>query len=505
MTDGAGARRLPRARHSLRRRIALTFAGAVVVTALTLTLSAYLITRNAQEGEAVDKALTQSRFNLYLADSVLPASPEPDDFSALLEAFAIRGDFETLILAGDETYVSGPQVGSHLITPELAARVAEGRLGYQMIEVGGGPALAVGGELREGDITSYFFYPQDDRLADLARLGTVLVIAGAVLAGLGAAAGYLLARRVLRPVRDAGKAAALMAQGDLDIRLPEGSDEFGTMNASFNRMAENLRGRMTDLEEGQARERRSVADVAHELRTPVAALVGEVSLLMSRLEADPAAASPEVARLATLLAGDVGRLRRLVDDLLEISRLDAHAVEAFIEPVDLIPFLDQVVGTHGWASAVSISRAEGGESTVVRADKRLLERIIVNLLQNALQHGAPPVQMEVVPGVTAGSMDGAAGAGGEAFIEVIVTDSGPGIPPERLPHLFDRFYKSDPSRSSGRGSGLGLAIARANARLLGGELTAEGAAPPGWDARSATGPGATFILSLPSARAFPEP
>ena len=140
-----------------------------------------------------------------------------------------------------------------------------------------------------------------------------------------------------------------MSQGDLDIRLPAGSDEFGVLATSFNRMAENLQTKMLDLEAGQARERRFVADVTHELRTPVSALVGEASLLKTRVEADPAACSPEVTRLVEMVSTDITRLRQLVDDLLEISRLEAQAAETVIEPVALGTFLDQLVRAHGWS------------------------------------------------------------------------------------------------------------------------------------------------------------
>ena len=109
---------------------------------------------------------------------------------------------------------------------------------------------------------------------------------------LGALAGYWLARRLVAPIGVASIAAERMSRGDLGIRLREGSDEFGVLAGSFNRMAENLQAKMDDLEAGQARERRFVADVAHELRTPVSALVGEASLLRARLEAEPGPAHP---------------------------------------------------------------------------------------------------------------------------------------------------------------------------------------------------------------------
>jgi two-component system sensor histidine kinase MtrB len=111
---------------------------------------------------------------------------------------------------------------------------------------------------------------------------------------------------------------------------------------------------------------------------------------------------------------------------------------------------------------------------VLRTDKRRVERILVNLVENAFHHGSPPVWIELRHAAE--------------VIEVTVTDSGPGIPPPHLAHIFDRFYKADPSRSTSRGSGLGLAIARENARLLGGDLKAE----------NAPGGGARFVLSLPA-------
>lgn len=320
----------------------------------------------------------------------------------------------------------------------------------------------------------------------------MLITAGVLLAVFGAIAGFFLARRLLLPIRRASRAALQMSRGDLDIRLPSGSDEFGLLAQSFNQMAGNLQAKMLDLEAGQARERRFVADVTHELRTPIAALVGEASLLKTRLEAEPGACPPEVERLAEMVSTDIARLRRLVDELLEICRIDAQAAESVIEPVEVGAFLRQLVDAHAWSESVSVARvlaepeADAGEAQrsthVALADKRLLERIVVNLIENALTHGSAPVSLE--SRVTRPSSSERRG-----LVSVAVTDSGSGIPIEDLPHIFDRFYKADPSRSSGRGSGLGLAIARENARLLGGDLTAANI-PRG---------GARFVLTLPLA------
>ena len=481
-------------RRSLRRRVALAFAAAVAVTALGLSLSAYYSTKIAQQDDALQKALSQSRFNFGLADTVLPSIPTDDDNIRLLNRLLIRGDFSTLIDTGTKTFNGGAQfVALSLISPELRAAVSAHRIAYQNLLVGGDPSIVVGGQVRASGLQLYFFYSQKTRLAELRGLRTILLAAGAILVVLGAFVGSFLARRLFRPVGAASVAAAHMSEGDLDIRLPAGSDEFGVLAASFNRMAENLQAKMGDLEAGQARERRFAADVTHELRTPIAALVGEASLLKAKLEALPdGTVTPEFKRVAQLVTTDIARLRLLVDDLLEISRLDAGAAELVMEPVDLREFLERVKAAHGWPREVEIlssptkpratekpgttppdDSASTSHPLVFQADKRRLERIMVNLVENSLRHGIPPVQVE-----TWSSSD-------EVFVSV--TDHGAGIPTEHLPHIFERFYKADPSRAASRGSGLGLAIARENARLLGGELTA-GAAPGG---------GARFLLALP--------
>ena len=187
-----------------------------------------------------------------------------------------------------------------------------------------------------------------------------------------------------------------------------------------------------------------------------------------------------------LIETDIGRLRQLVDDLLEISRLDARAVDAVIEPVDLVQFVGQLVRAHGWSDAV---QAIGREANVFAdTDKRLVERIVVNLVQNALHHGAPPIIVEVRS--LSAVFDAEKAAQPEAaLVQVAVADNGPGVPAEHLPHIFERFYKADPSRSFAGGSGLGLAIARENARLLGGDLVAENLPERG----------VRFVLTLPAA------
>jgi two-component system sensor histidine kinase MtrB len=234
-------------------------------------------------------------------------------------------------------------------------------------------------------------------------------------------------------------------------------------------MADALEAKIADLSEAQAREQRFTSDVAHELRTPVTALLAEASLLREHVGRMP----EEARRPAELLIQDVGRLRRLVEDLMEISRFDAGSEAVHAESVRLSDLADAVVRSRGWDARVRIDGA-----AVLRTDPRRVERIIANLVGNAIEHGGGEADVLIRSG------------GGQASIEV--SDHGPGIAPNDLTRIFERFAKADASRA-GAGSGLGLAIARENARLLGGDI----------EARSGPGSGATFTVRLPVEESLP--
>ena len=428
---------------TLRRRLTLVLALAVGLSGIALAAGSYFLVRHNLLSDSVDSSVVQTRRNLAVA----PAYPRTGD---LVDQYKGRGDFFTVATRGGQTFLSSPSVSLRSVPAGLRVIVGRGDLGYQRTTVAGDRFLVTGAPAVNGT-KLYFFFPENGLRHELSVLRNVLFGGVGILVLLAALAGVVLARSTLRPVARASTAAQSLAEGLLETRLPvEGRDEFGAWAQSFNEMAAALEAKIGELQAAQARERRFTADVAHELRTPLTALMGEASLLADHLDRMP----PEARRPAELLIADVGRLRKLVEDLMEISRFDAGAESVHAEEVDVAALVGATVRARGWDDRVRLE----GDGLRVTSDPRRLERIVANLVDNALEHGGSSVSVRI----------------GENEIEV--ADDGPGIASEHLPHVFERFYKADASRSSS-GTGLGLAIARENAILLGGEL--EVASEPG--------------------------
>ncbi len=438
---------------SLRRRLTIALMLAVGLSAGALAAGSYFVVRHNLLSDSVDSSARQTRANLRIAPAYLKESPR-----ALLEAYErAGGGFETVGIGPGGPFSSSFEEGPRQVPAALKQIVGRGDIGYERETVTGTPYLIVGGP--SGDTQLYFFFSEQKIRHELADLRNILLIGVGVLVLLASLIGWALARRTLRPIAQASGAARSLAEGLLETRLPvEGKDEFGVWAQSFNEMAAALESKISALSAAQARERRFTADVAHELRTPLTALVGEASLLAEHLDAMPA----QSRRPAELLIADVRRLRRLVDDLMEISRLDSGVESVRAESVDVGALVVGAVRSRGWDGQVRLDAT----SVRVTSDPRRLERIVVNLVDNALTHGGSGVTVHV----------GRDGSG--AVVEV--ADRGPGIAPEHLEHLFDRFYKADPSRA-GHGTGLGLAIAQENARLLG--TTIEAWSEPGHGTR----------------------
>jgi signal transduction histidine kinase len=455
----------------VRGRLTATVVALVVVTAAVLGIGAYAFVDVSLHDRLVRDAEAQARFDLTVL--IPDRLPEPTEAglqaSGLVQAFRARGvdlvaDFGDLL----PTFAD-------ILSPELKAAVADGRLGYQWTTFGDNPVkpvLIMAGRLPGTDFVCYFLHDATALEQALSQLRLGLGGGAILLALLGLIAARWVARGVLAPVNAAARAAERIEHGDLSARVPVGSrDEFGTWAERFNQMAGALQENIRRLQASQAQNRRFVADVSHELRTPLTALVAEASILREHLGTLP----PDARRTGELLVADVARLRNLVEELMELSRFDSAAEQASAEPIDLVRLVRAVAAARLPGAGLDLPT----EPVVVATDPRRIERILGNLLDNAREH-APDAPVEVRLRT------------GPQEVVLSVADAGPGVPDDRLERIFDRFYKADPSRQAGS-SGLGLAIAAENAALLGGELTA----------RNRSRGGLRFDLRLPVTEPLP--
>jgi two-component system sensor histidine kinase MtrB len=435
----------------VRARLTITIVALVVLTAAVLGIGSYLFVDSSLHRQALDDAAAQARFDLsVIAPSRLTAAPTRDEVAKLAQDFTFRG-LDTIIDAGPDKPFSSPSslAGTLETLPAgLLQLVDQGQIAYAWLPVGGRPSLVVGGRSGGSGPAIYFIHDETALEQTLDQLRLALGVGALVLAILAIVAARFLARGVLAPVEAASRAAEQIEGGDLSARVPVTSDdEFGTWAKRFNRMAATLDGTIGRLEAAQDQNRRFVADVSHELRTPVSALVAEASILRDHLDDLPAASR----RAGELIVEDIARLRTLVEELMELSRFDAETEEVQVQPVDLGRLIRDVAATRNRDAVLEMP----DDRIVIESDPRRLERILTNLLENAREH-APGALVVVRLRATA------------ERVEITVADRGPGVPPDRLDRIFERFFMADPSRRGG--SGLGLAIASEHAALLGGRL-----------------------------------
>ena len=278
-------------------------------------------------------------------------------------------------------------------------------------------------------------------------------------------------RSVLAPVGAMSHATQRIAGGHYDERLQvQGADELGQLATRFNRMAEKL-------DRIESTRRRLIGDVSHELRTPLTAIKGSMEGLIDGV-------LPATEETYQQIHGEADRLNRLVDDLQELSRVEARAYELDIRSVDVSSLAQTVVkrlAAQSEARHISLDLDLAPGLPPVLADEDRSLQVLTNLVGNALQYtpGGGRVSVSAKP------IDGG--------IQISVRDTGMGIPPEHLAHIFDRFYRVDKSRSrqAGGGSGIGLTIARALVEAQGGRIWAESAG---------AGQGTTFSFTLPVAK-----
>ncbi|GLW74361.1 signal transduction histidine-protein kinase AfsQ2 [Kitasatospora phosalacinea] len=470
---------------SLRVRLIAVFAAVALVTAVSASGIAYWLNRDAVLKRAQDTALNDFRGSLTRNVSQLPLQPTCQDLTALATQVASSGLAYDVVVVDDSvpgcTASSDPiaftvrQVPAALLTAVNKPRETgpgnpyEYHLYWQRVNLAG-PYVVGGTKVVPGGPTAYVFKSLQNERADLNTLGWSLAIA-TLLALVGSA---LLAQAasatVLRPVRRLGDAARRLGEGELDTRLDvEGNDELADLARTFNRTAESLSEQVAELSAREAQSRRFVADMSHELRTPLTAMTAVTDILED--EAD--LLDPMIEPAVRLVVSETRRLSDLVENLMEVTRFDAGTAKLVADEVDMADLIMSCIDGRAWYDAVELDAPRGILAVV---DPRRLDVVLANLIGNALKHGGSPVRVKVRQDDEAHT------------VVVSVSDGGPGIPEDVLPHVFDRFYKADKGRARSEGSGLGLSIAEANARIHGGAITA---------ANNPDGVGAVFTLTLP--------
>ncbi|HEX2155107.1 MAG TPA: HAMP domain-containing sensor histidine kinase [Acidimicrobiia bacterium] len=442
-------------RTGLRQRLVWSLIGVVALTVVIVGVASVVLVDRSLRNRLVQEALAATEFNLtVLAPATgLPPQPTSADIQAagLLDRFLRRGtDGAWVRLPDGETVAAG--VAPVAVSESLTGIVDRGQIAYEFTDTPDGPVLVTASRLPPTG-PDFYFVTSARPISDATRQ-VLLVVSGAGIVAilLGAVISSAAARRMLRPVGAARQAAERMAAGDLDVRLTdEGSDEFGRLSDSFNHMADSLQETIRALDAAHERERRFVADVSHELRTPLTGLVNEARMLLDRLKED-ATVTDGHRTLATMLDSDVTRLRRLVEDLLEISRLDSDQAPAATTPVDIPAFLGALIAQRHPGALLSADLTQP-----VITDPRALERIVGNLLDNARIH-AEGAETTVTAHLA------------EDALVIEVSDQGPGVDSDSLERIFDRFATVDASRSGG--TGLGLAIVARHVSRLGGSVEA---------------------------------
>lgn len=448
-----------------RRRLTLAFLLVAALAAGVIGVGGYLLVREFRTSDFLERSLHDAEAN-YLS---IVDRGEPEDeaaFDLLAARVQRRGADGIVLLTPDAVYVSRETLGLDAVPKSLEAPTpytANADLPHREVVESGQRYLVVVTPSTPSGSTLYVFYSRHQLEAGLDELAGVLLRLWLLVVVAAGVFGHLLARRTLRPVSIASDAARALAEGLLDTRVPvEREDEFGAWAVSFNEMADALQENIDALTEARDRERQFTADVSHELKTPLTALLTSASMLEGHLDKLDADARWSAERVIL----ETRRLRVLVDDLLEISRLHSGRETVRDDPVEVKTLLEETLRVHGWTDAVALE----GPPIHTITDKARAVRIFANVIGNAVEHGRrrPRVRLR---------QDGSDPV-------VAVSDDGPGITKDHLGHIFERFYKADPAR--GGGSGLGLAIAAENARLLGWNIAVE----------SERGSGTTFTIAL---------
>lgn len=423
-----------------------------------LSIGTYLVARDYLVEQREQAALGQGFADAsYVRDGLLTAGKP---VSEVLGEVSPPSDTVVLVRRGNEWFSSSLTIGSDAVPAGLQDEVAGGAAGLTWVRDAGVPAVVVGVPVPAVEAEYYEFASTHELERTLETLATILTVFAVLTAIAGALLGRWASRRVLAPLDVVAGAAARIAGGDLDTRLPVTEDpELVTIIGSFNAMVDALHERIE-------RDARFTADVSHELRSPLTTLMTSVQVMQRRRDE-----LPDRSRQALdLVTGELARFRTVLEDLLELGRLDAGTSGQSRARVDADELVRHALTMSGRAPGLML---RGGSSElVVHVDKQQLNRALVNLFDNADLHGSGLTGVQV------------RSVGRSVLIDV--DDAGTGVGTDERGRIFERFVRGG-SRGSRPGAGLGLSLVAETVRGHGGSVTCT-ESPAG---------GARFTLRLP--------
>ncbi|TFD15481.1 HAMP domain-containing histidine kinase [Cryobacterium sp. TMT1-21] len=458
---------------------------------------------------SVGNDLFQSRLSQVLVDSSRATAAAQGIFDASdaadrVEVQALVGSARTLITAasssqliaifrvpGQDASTVAPQDSSSfgdsngVITSDLRSSVQDnaGEQFWQSVTLatddgGQAPGIVVGSQIAvpvAGRYELYIGYSLADAESTLLFVQRTLGVAGLILILLIGGVTWIVVRFVVTPIRVAAATSQRLASGDLGVRIPEkGEDVIATLARSFNGMADSMQSQIKELADLSEVQQRFVSDVSHELRTPLTTIRLAGDVLYDQRSTFP----PAIERTAELLHTQVERFELLLSDLLEISKYDAGSVQLETEPTNLVHLAEDAIDglrSLGESKGTDLMLVAPGGHLDAEVDPRRIRRIMHNLIGNAIEHGeGRPIIVSV--------------DSNESAVALSVRDYGMGMSPAEMAHVFDRFWRADPSRKRTiGGTGLGLSISLEDAVVHGGWLQV-------W---SRPGEGSCFRLTLP--------
>ena len=488
-----------RIRHSLSAKLAVAITLAALVLLLVFGIIVASQLRSSMFETRKDAILADASLRFSSAQSVFSSSTatSPDQVQesargalASLKASAAGAGATNVALLRSEGSTASLRINQiedeqmrGLITPQMREAVAQGGAQWQSVGIRASdsdkvsPGILVGTQVqlpRAGTHELYILYSlaADQRQVDVV-LRVLVLSALPIIVALPIGV-FALLHRLLLPVRLTVSAATKAAEGDLDVRVEvHGADEMAALGRAFNAMTSSLQDTISRYDELAKLQQRFVSDVSHELRTPLTTIRMADEIVWDNREDLP----PHARRSAELLHDQTERMEQMLADLLEISRYDAASALLDAEEHDLRPIITRVVeGCTELAQRQGVTVViKAPERVAAEIDERRIERVIRNLVVNAIEHAdGTDVTIQV--------------ASTDTDVACRVRDRGVGMTQEVADHVFDRFYRADTARArTTGGTGLGLAIAIEDVAIHGGRLQAYGE----------PGKGASFLMTLP--------